>query len=94
MIPSAQVWFAGGERVGYDPNARVMVATEDSTLRIFLRQEGIPAQACTPSSPADGRDRKGAAQVTAWPANLGKLVDRPWVAAAVAALNQRLPSQE
>jgi hypothetical protein len=22
--PSAQVWFAGGERVGYDPKARVI----------------------------------------------------------------------
>jgi len=45
MIPSTQAWFAGGERVGYDPKARVLVATEDAPLRIFMRQEGIPAQA-------------------------------------------------
>jgi pimeloyl-ACP methyl ester carboxylesterase len=45
MIPSTQAWFEGGERVGYDPKARVMVATEDAPLRIFMRQEGIPAQA-------------------------------------------------
>jgi pimeloyl-ACP methyl ester carboxylesterase len=45
MIPSTQAWFEGGERVGYDPEARVMVATEDAPLRIFMRQEGIPAQA-------------------------------------------------
>ena len=24
--PSAQAWFAGGERVGYDPKARAVVA--------------------------------------------------------------------
>jgi hypothetical protein len=24
-IPSAQAWFAGGERVGYDPKARAIV---------------------------------------------------------------------
>ena len=26
--PSAQAWFAGGERVGYDPKARAMVVTQ------------------------------------------------------------------
>ena len=41
MIPSTQAWFAGGERVGYDPKARAMVATEDAPLRIFMRREGI-----------------------------------------------------
>jgi pimeloyl-ACP methyl ester carboxylesterase len=45
MIPSTQAWFAGGERVGYDPKARAMVATEDPPLRIFMRREGILAQA-------------------------------------------------
>ena len=45
MIPSTQAWFAGGERVGYDPKARAMVATEDAPLRIFMRREGILAQA-------------------------------------------------
>jgi len=24
-IPSAQVWFEGGECIGYDPNARAIV---------------------------------------------------------------------
>jgi pimeloyl-ACP methyl ester carboxylesterase len=45
MIPSTQAWFAGGERVGYDPKASAMVATEDAPLRIFMRREGILAQA-------------------------------------------------
>jgi hypothetical protein len=40
---SAQGWFAGGERVGYDPRARVIVAAQDAALKIFLRQEGDPA---------------------------------------------------
>jgi hypothetical protein len=30
--PSAQSWFAGGERVGYDPKARAIVATQDAPL--------------------------------------------------------------
>ena len=45
MIPSTQAWFAGGELVGYDPKERAMVATEDAPLRIFMRREGILAQA-------------------------------------------------
>ena len=45
MIPSTQAWFEGGEHVGYDPKARAMVATEDAPLRIFMRREGILAQA-------------------------------------------------
>jgi hypothetical protein len=32
-IPSAQVWFAGGERVSYDPNARAIVRTPGGALR-------------------------------------------------------------
>jgi hypothetical protein len=27
-IPSAQAWFAGGQRVGYDPNARAVVRVQ------------------------------------------------------------------
>jgi hypothetical protein len=27
-IPSADAWFAGGERVGYDPGARATIAGE------------------------------------------------------------------
>ncbi len=42
---SAQAWFAGGKRVGYDPRARAIVAAEDTPLKIFLRQEGEPAHA-------------------------------------------------
>jgi len=44
-IPSAQVWFAGGERVGYDPNARAIVQTPGGALRVFLRGEGDLAHA-------------------------------------------------
>jgi pimeloyl-ACP methyl ester carboxylesterase len=44
--PSAQAWFAGGERVGYDPRTRA-VTTPDAPLRIFLRREGDPAHAVT-----------------------------------------------
>jgi len=46
-VPSAKAWFAGGERVGYDPHARTIVTEQDATLRIFLRQEGDPAHAVT-----------------------------------------------
>ena len=42
---SAQAWFAGGERIGYDPKARAIVAAQDAPLRIFLRQEGELAHA-------------------------------------------------
>jgi pimeloyl-ACP methyl ester carboxylesterase len=38
--PSAQAWFAGGERVGYDPKARAMVAAQGAPLRVFVRREG------------------------------------------------------
>jgi pimeloyl-ACP methyl ester carboxylesterase len=44
--PSAQSWYAGGERVGYDPRARVLT-TSDTPLRIFLRREGDLAHAVT-----------------------------------------------
>ena len=43
--PSAQAWFAGGERVGYDPRARAIVAAQDAPLKIFLRREGELAHA-------------------------------------------------
>ena len=42
---SAQAWFAGGERVGYDPKARAIVAAGDAPLRIFLSREGDLAHA-------------------------------------------------
>jgi pimeloyl-ACP methyl ester carboxylesterase len=44
-IPSAQGWFAGGERVGYDPNTRAIVHTQGGALRVFLRREGNLAHA-------------------------------------------------
>jgi pimeloyl-ACP methyl ester carboxylesterase len=43
--PSAQSWFAGGARVGYDPKAQAIVAAGDAPLRIFLRREGDLAHA-------------------------------------------------
>ena len=39
-MPSAQAWFAGGERVGYDPEAHAIVPEGDAPLRIFLSREG------------------------------------------------------
>jgi pimeloyl-ACP methyl ester carboxylesterase len=44
-IPSAQGWFAGGARIGYDPKARAIVAAQNAPLNIFLRREGDPARA-------------------------------------------------
>jgi pimeloyl-ACP methyl ester carboxylesterase len=43
--PSARTWFAGGERVGYHPKARAIVAGRDAPLEVFLRREGDPAHA-------------------------------------------------
>src|SRR5258708_27998779 len=37
--PSAQAWFAGGERVGYDPKARAIVRAQGAALNVFLRRE-------------------------------------------------------
>jgi pimeloyl-ACP methyl ester carboxylesterase len=38
--PSARAWFAGGERFGYNPHARAVVAAQGAPLEIFLRREG------------------------------------------------------
>ena len=43
--PSAQDWFASGERVGYNPKPRAVVAVADAPLHVFLRREGDLAQA-------------------------------------------------
>jgi pimeloyl-ACP methyl ester carboxylesterase len=43
--PSAQAWFAGGERVGYDPKARAIVRAESAAVNVFLRREGDLAHA-------------------------------------------------
>jgi pimeloyl-ACP methyl ester carboxylesterase len=45
--PSARAWFAGGERVGYDPIARAIVAGQNAPLDVFLRREGDLARATT-----------------------------------------------
>jgi pimeloyl-ACP methyl ester carboxylesterase len=42
---SAQAWFLGGERVGYHPKSRAIVAVQDAPLKIFLRREGDVAHA-------------------------------------------------
>ena len=42
---TAQAWFAGGERVGYDPKARAIVPGERAPLNVFLRREGDLAHA-------------------------------------------------
>ncbi|MGH7126188.1 MAG: hypothetical protein ACREFI_17565 [Stellaceae bacterium] len=44
-LPTAQAWFAGGERVGYDPKACAIVAAQRAPLGIFLRREGDLAHA-------------------------------------------------
>jgi pimeloyl-ACP methyl ester carboxylesterase len=38
--PSSAAWFAGGERLGYDPRARAIIAGRAAPLEIFLRREG------------------------------------------------------
>jgi len=42
---SAEAWFAGGERIGYDPNARAILRAHGAPLNVFLRQEGDLAHA-------------------------------------------------
>ena len=42
---SAQAWFARGERVGYDPEARAIVTSGNAPLKIFLSREGDIARA-------------------------------------------------
>lgn len=44
-IPSAQAWFAAGERVGYDPKARAIVGAQSPPLSVFLKREGDLAHA-------------------------------------------------
>jgi pimeloyl-ACP methyl ester carboxylesterase len=43
--PSTRTWFAGGERVGYHPEARAIVAGPDAPLKVFLKREGDLAHA-------------------------------------------------
>jgi pimeloyl-ACP methyl ester carboxylesterase len=44
-MPSAQAWFSGGERVGYDTGARAIVEAQEAPLNLFLRREGDLAHA-------------------------------------------------
>jgi pimeloyl-ACP methyl ester carboxylesterase len=44
-VPSAEAWFAGGDRIGYDPEARAIVQAQGAPLNVFLRQEGDLAHA-------------------------------------------------
>ena len=37
---SAQAWFAGGERIGYDPATRAIGRATGAGLNVFLRREG------------------------------------------------------
>ena len=46
-LPTGQDWFAGGERIGYDPSAKAIVDTRDAPLRVFLRREGDVTYAVT-----------------------------------------------
>ena len=39
-IPSAQGWYEGGERIGYDPKAHAIVQTPGALLKVFMRREG------------------------------------------------------
>jgi pimeloyl-ACP methyl ester carboxylesterase len=43
--PSARTWFAGGERVGYDPKARAIVAAQGAPLKVFVKRKGDLAHA-------------------------------------------------
>src|SRR5262249_13860728 len=43
--PSARTWFADGDRVGYDPKARAIVAGQGAPLKVFLKREGDLAHA-------------------------------------------------
>src|SRR5262249_25684312 len=39
-LPAEQAWFAGGERLGYDPKTRALVSELGAPLSVFLRREG------------------------------------------------------
>jgi hypothetical protein len=43
--PSAEAWFAGGERVGYDSEARAIVHAPGAALNVFVKREGDIAHA-------------------------------------------------
>ena len=39
----AEAWFAGGERVGYDPHARELLGSGPAPLRVWVRRDGDAA---------------------------------------------------
>jgi pimeloyl-ACP methyl ester carboxylesterase len=39
-VRADEAWFAGGERIGYDPNGRALVAAQGAPVEVFLRREG------------------------------------------------------
>jgi pimeloyl-ACP methyl ester carboxylesterase len=45
VTPSVEAWFAGGERVGYDPQAPAIVDVQGAPLKVFLKHEGDLAHA-------------------------------------------------
>jgi len=44
-LPSGEAWFARGERVGYDPQARAILGVSGAPLKVFLSREGDLTQA-------------------------------------------------
>jgi len=45
QLASAEAWFAGGKRIGYDANARAIVRTLGAPFNVFVRKEGTQAHA-------------------------------------------------
>ena len=45
-FPSAEAWFAGGERLAYDPSSST-IGTAGAPLKVFVRSEGDPTEAVT-----------------------------------------------
>jgi pimeloyl-ACP methyl ester carboxylesterase len=41
----AEAWFAGGERIGYDPHARALIGSGPAPLRVWVRRDGDPTHA-------------------------------------------------
>lgn len=46
MVASAQEWFEGGERIGYDPKSSALSAP-NTPLKVFVRREGDTTHAVT-----------------------------------------------
>jgi hypothetical protein len=67
QAPSAEAWFAGGERVGYDPKAHTIfaredVAREDAPLRVLTfagTARGPRISPCAPRPRPRGNGLRG-----------------------------------